>query len=113
MLLHAGPEQLKTVSLRPTQDDAYLTRLHVRYTADHFPEDLAFTETGDRSSFQVVYKLKHPWKGEARCTAGEEYLRSLPSRFREEADNLVRLTGWSTAEVHDKMQTGGQTFELR
>ncbi|MEI9984893.1 MAG: hypothetical protein WDN69_17815 [Aliidongia sp.] len=112
-LEHAGAQELKTARLRPVQDDAYLTRLHVRYTADHFPEDLAFTETGDRRPFQVVYKLKHPWLGASRCRAGDEYLRSLPPRFQAEADNLVKLTGWSVAEVHDKMQANGQPFDVK
>ena len=112
-LAHAGPEQLKAALARPAQNDAYLTRLHVRYDARHFPEDLAFTETGDRSAFQVVYKLKHPWLGEASCKAGEAYLRSLKPRFQQEADNLARLTGWSTAEIYEKMQANGQPFDLK
>jgi hypothetical protein len=112
-LLHAGAEQLKTTRFRPMQDDAYLTRLHVRYSADHFPEDLAFTETSDRSPFQVVYKLKHPWIGVSQCRAGDAYLRTLPARFQAEADNLVKLTGWNAAEVHDKMQANGQPFDIK
>ncbi len=32
---------------------AMLTRLHVRYTPDSFPEDLAFVETKDRQNFQT------------------------------------------------------------
>jgi|SRR5580658_496894 Na+-translocating ferredoxin:NAD+ oxidoreductase RnfD subunit len=112
-LLHAGTAQLQATRFRPMQDDAYLTRLHVRYSADHFPEDLAFTETGDRTPFQVVYKLKHPWIGASRCRAGDTYLRSLPPRFTAEADNLVRLTGWNAQVVHDKMQANGQPFDIK
>jgi Na+-translocating ferredoxin:NAD+ oxidoreductase RnfD subunit len=110
---HAGLAALKTARFRSVQNDAYLTRLHVRYSADHFPEDLAFTETSDRTPFQVVYKLKHPWIGESRCRAGDDYLRSLPPRFQQEADNLVQLTGWNSQEVHDKMQANGQPFDVR
>jgi Na+-translocating ferredoxin:NAD+ oxidoreductase RnfD subunit len=112
-MLHAGPAQLKTARFKPAQNDAYLTRLHVRYDAGHFPEDLAFTETSDRTPFQVVYKLKHPWIGASRCRAGDDYLRSLPPRFQREADNLVRLTGWDPVDVHDKMHAGGQPFDIR
>ena len=112
-LLHAGAEQLKSARFQPMQDDAYLTRLHVRYSADHFPEDLAFTETSDRAPFQVVYKLKHPWIGASQCRAGDAYLRTLPVRFQAEADNLVKLTGWNAAEVHDKMQANGQPFDIK
>ncbi len=41
---HAGMEELKSVQFPPLQSDAYLTRLHVRYDAENFPEDLGFTE---------------------------------------------------------------------
>jgi Na+-translocating ferredoxin:NAD+ oxidoreductase RnfD subunit len=112
-LAHADPDQLKAALMRPSQSDAFLTRLHVRYDARHFPEDLAFTETSDRGPFQVVYKLKHPWLGEASCKAGEAYQRSLKPRFQQEADNLARLTGWSTAEIYEKMQANGQPFDIK
>jgi len=112
-LAHAGSEQLAAVRFQPMQSDAYLTRLHVRYDAGHFPEDLAFVETSDRGAFQVVYKLKHPWLGEASCKEGESYLRSLKPRFQQEADNLAHLTGWSTAEIYEKMQAHGQPFDIK
>src|SRR6185369_13464208 len=40
-----------------------LTRLHLRYTRDTFPEDLVFHETKDRANFQTRYVLRHPWRG--------------------------------------------------
>src|SRR6267142_6943867 len=33
--------------------DVFLTRLHLRYDAAHFPEDLLLHETGDRVSWQA------------------------------------------------------------
>ena len=51
--------------------DVFVTRLHVRYDKDHFPEDLIFQETGDRQNFQGRYILRHPWTGTASCPAGE------------------------------------------
>ena len=110
---HVSNDALRSARFRPGQSDAYLTRLHVRYNADHFPEDLLFAETSDRGAFQVVYKLKHPWIGASRCRAGDEYLKTLPPRFRQEAENLVRLTGWNPDEVHSKMQDHGQPFDIR
>jgi len=109
-LLHASAEKVKSAKFELTGNDGYLTRLHVRYSADHFPEDLAFAETSDRSAFQIVYKLKHPWFGESRCPAGDTYLRSLRPRFQAEAANLVKLTGWDPESVYDKMQVHGQPF---
>ncbi len=38
-----------------------LTRLHVRYSADTFPEDLTFQETGEQENYQARYILQHPW----------------------------------------------------
>ncbi len=112
-LAHASAQELKTARFQQVETDAYLTRLHVRYDAAHFPEDLAFTETSDRAPFQVVYKLQHPWLGKSSCRAGDEYLRSLPARFQQEADNLVKLTGWSADEIHAKMQANGQPFDVK
>ena len=47
----------------PMAQNVFLTRLHVRYDAAHFPEDLTFQETSDRSNFQARYILRHPWTG--------------------------------------------------
>ena len=43
----------------------FVTRMHVRYDAETFPEDLVFLETSDRTNFQGRYILRHPWTGEA------------------------------------------------
>src|SRR5262245_46375246 len=40
--------------------DVFLSRLHVRYDAGHFPEDLVFQEPADRTNFQGRYVLRHP-----------------------------------------------------
>jgi hypothetical protein len=90
----------------PAQD-VFVTRLHVRYDADHFPEDLVFQETGDRENFQGRFVLRHPWKGEARCEAGEEYLARLPERQDREARTLANLTGWDITEIREKAGLDG------
>jgi hypothetical protein len=82
----------------------FLTRLHVRYDRAHFPEDLQFEETGDTSSYQVVYSVHHPWRGDAHsCPEAAEYLHSLPARFESEAANLAQLTGWNTDDIRKRM----------
>jgi hypothetical protein len=88
--------------------NAYVTRLHVRYDAESFPEDLVLMETADRSNFQGRYVLNHPWTGTASCTAGANYRAGLTKRYREEAQNLANLTGWSLADIRAKMETNGQ-----
>jgi hypothetical protein len=90
--------------------NAYVTRLHVRYDAKTFPEDLVLMETGDRSNFQGRYVLRHPWQGKAACAAAEKYQAGLPERFRQEAKNLAGLTGWPQAEIETRMEAGGQSI---
>jgi hypothetical protein len=47
-----------------------LTRLHVRYTANTFPEDLMFTQTKDRQNWQTRYVVQNPYEGSvAQCSA--------------------------------------------
>ena len=91
--------------------DVFVTRLHVSYDGQTFPEDLMFKETSDRSNFQGRYVLRHPYKGDAQCEAADEYRASLPKRFEAEAQTLARLTGWDINEIRDEMGDGGQSFE--
>ncbi|WP_374666801.1 DUF2330 domain-containing protein [Ramlibacter sp.] len=47
-----------------------LTRLHVRYTPETFPEDLMFTQTRDRQNWQARYVIQNPHQGSvAQCDA--------------------------------------------
>jgi len=91
--------------------DVFVTRLHVSYDAEHFPEDLMFKETGDRSNFQGRYVLRHPYKGDAQCDAADAYRASLPERYEGEAQTLARLTGWEIDKIRERMAKGGQSFE--
>ena len=87
---------------------AYITRLHVRYDAKSFPEDIAFEETADQSSYQARYVLRHPFTGEVKCPAGQAYRASLPAAFAEQADTLISMTGWPRKEVEERMALTGQ-----
>jgi hypothetical protein len=86
----------------------FVTRLHVRYDAAHFPEDLALMETHDRANFQARYVLRHPWRGAATCRQGIEYRGALQQRFKDEANNLASLTGWPVAEITQRMAGNGE-----
>lgn len=90
--------------------DAFVTRLHVRYDAQHFPEDLAFMETRDRENFQGRYVLRHPYAGKAGCRAADDYYDALPNRFAQEAETLADLTGWDQKAIKARMETSGQSF---
>jgi hypothetical protein len=83
--------------------DVFITRLHVRYDGGHFPEDLVFQETADRTTFQGRYVLRHPWKGDDNCRVAAEYRDQLTARKEHEAQNLARLTGWDLQEIRRKM----------
>ena len=81
----------------------FVTRLHLRYDASHFPEDLVFQQTGDRTNFQGRYILRHPWTGTDDCPAAEEYRKSLRERREREATTLATLTGWELGEIRKRM----------
>jgi hypothetical protein len=81
------------------QQNTYLTRLHVRYDRDHFPEDLVFQETADQSTFQGRYAIHHPFNGDTSCPAGRTYETALAARQSQEADTLAALTGWDPASI--------------
>jgi hypothetical protein len=83
--------------------DVFVTRLHLRYDAQHFPEDLKFQQTGDRSNFQGRYVLRHPWTGNDNCSDAKQYRQRLRKRQEQEAINLARLTGWDLREIREKM----------
>jgi hypothetical protein len=111
------PEELRELGVfwgaergMPAQE-VFVTRLHVRYDGEHFPEDLVFQETSDRENFQGRYVLRHPYQGEARCEAGGQYRTQLLARQSQEAQTLASLTGWDLAEIRKKMNLGNQEPE--
>ncbi len=83
--------------------NVFVTRLHLRYTAQKFPEDLIFQETADRTNFQGRYVLRHPWTGNDECRAAQEYRRNLSKRQETEAQTLARLTDWNINQIRNKM----------
>ncbi|MBD2063148.1 DUF2330 domain-containing protein [Funiculus sociatus GB2-A5] len=83
--------------------NVFITRLHVRYTRDKFPEDLMFQETSNRQNFQGRYILRHAFTGEVKCQAGQQYKKSLAGRFEQEAQTLAKLTGWNIQDIRKKM----------
>ncbi|MBN3879322.1 MULTISPECIES: DUF2330 domain-containing protein [unclassified Nostoc] len=86
------------------RSNVFISRLHVRYTRDKFPEDLIFQQTANSESFQGRYVLQHPFQGELKCQAGREYKRSLPKRFEQEAQTLAKLTNWKIQDIRNKMK---------
>ena len=88
--------------MQPQAQNVFVTRLHVRYDAEHFPEDLMFQETGDRQNYQGRYVIRHPWKGEASCDI-TQYSASVRERQEREAQLLANMTGWDIDDVRGKI----------
>ncbi|MBX3350808.1 MAG: DUF2330 domain-containing protein [Nitrospira sp.] len=87
----------------PQAQNVFLTRLHVRYDAAHFPEDVMFQETSDRNNFQARYILRHAWTGTDECPAATAYRQQLQERYEHEAQTLANLTGWNIGAIRKAM----------
>lgn len=83
--------------------DVFVTRLHVRYNSETFPEDILFQVTGDRENYQGRYVMRHPFEGDLSCEFGQEYKKRLNEQLKTQADTLANLTGWPIKEIHAKM----------
>jgi hypothetical protein len=87
-----------------SQSNTFITRLHVRYTRNKFPEDLMFQETGNQESFQGRYVMNQPFTGNLSCDAGKKYQQTLRPRLEKAASNLANLTGWSMRDINSKIK---------
>ena len=94
-------QQGRSIAPSPAQN-VFVTRLHVRYDREHFPEDLVFQETGDKQNYQGRYVIRHPWKGEMRCDAST-YMAATRERQEREAQMLANLTGWNIDDIRAKI----------
>jgi hypothetical protein len=106
-----SPEELRGLGVswldEPTAAPVFVSRLHVRYTKDTFPEDLRFQTTGDTTNFQGRYVLRQPWTGQGSCPAAQNYRVNLSKRREREAATLANLTGWPISEVRRRMREDG------
>jgi len=96
---------------RPQAKDVFVTRLHVRYDAESFPEDLKFKTTGNRDNFQGRYVLRHAFDGEMQCEAAAEYRENVNERRETEIKTLANLTGWDRKTIRTKVETDTGFFE--
>lgn len=102
-----GQPQTRIMPPRPAPGGAQpvmLTRLHVRYTPETFPEDLMFQETKDRQNFQTRYVLRHPAKVEPNaCPEAKAYLEGVVKRQENEAQQMATLTGGDINAIRKKL----------
>lgn len=87
--------------------NVFVTRLHARYSASTFPDDLVFQETSDRENYQGRFVLRHPWKGSPTCDRAKAYMDTLPARLETEAKTLAHLTGWEINAIRSKLNLKG------
>ncbi|TPW21082.1 MAG: hypothetical protein FD126_1048 [Elusimicrobia bacterium] len=86
--------------------EARVTRLHVRYEKETWPEDLVFQETTDRRNFQGRYVLNHRWEGTAACDEAKVYReKTLPEKEEKAVQELSALTGWPAADIRRDWKT--------
>jgi len=106
-LANLGVEGLRGDTRRGAR--VMLTRLHVRYTPQTFPEDLVLQETADRRNWQTRYVLQHPAKFDLEDCPNREhaerYLEQLHRRQEKEAQTLASLTGWDVDAIRTKAIT--------
>ena len=102
-----NPEELRKAgvfwSRRNNYRGTFITRLHLRYSQDKFPQDLQFQETGNRQNFQGRYIIRHPFTGEISCVDANNYHQQVRQRQEKEAQTLARLTGWNIADIRQKI----------
>ncbi len=83
--------------------NAFVTRLHVRYDAELFPSDLQLQVTADRTNFQGRYIVRHFWEGDDECKAAAQYRDGLAARRESQGNQLAALTGWSLTDIRKRM----------
>jgi len=87
----------------PQTSDVFITRLHLRYTPDKFPEDLRFQNTANQALFQGRYVIRRPYRGEMNCDAAKSYRQTTRQRQQQEAKTLANLTGWPLEKIDPKI----------
>ncbi|MEM9484689.1 MAG: DUF2330 domain-containing protein [Cyanobacteria bacterium P01_F01_bin.116] len=85
---------------RPVPSSIFISRLHVRYSRDKFPEDLMFQNTSNRQFFQGRYVTRHAFTGSLDC----------PARLREEYPDIEarRQLEDQTGQDYDDIVSGAQ-----
>ncbi|MFK7923715.1 MAG: DUF2330 domain-containing protein, partial [Bacteroidia bacterium] len=95
-LREAGVVWLKATNQSYT-GNVFMTRLHVRYNRETFPQDLQFQITPSKEKFQGRYVMRQMnGTPDFSCDAAQDFLRGVRSRRQDEVKNLAMLTGWET-----------------
>ncbi|MCB9256895.1 MAG: DUF2330 domain-containing protein [Chitinophagales bacterium] len=91
--------------------ELFMTRLHVKYDREHFPQDLFFQTTPNKENFQGRYIMTHPVQGPIDCDAAANYYKKVLDRRENELDELAYLTGWDMDEYSYYLSTYQSKYE--
>ncbi|MFZ6875021.1 DUF2330 domain-containing protein [Undibacterium sp. Di27W] len=81
--------------------EALVTRMHVRYTPNSFPEDLMFTQTQDKRNWQSRYVIHNPYAGGMpECRARLDKI-DCTDICKEPVDRVYHI-------MHDKSEPAAQ-----
>jgi len=86
-------------------EDVFVTRLHLQYTRNTFPRDLAMRVTKDRENFQGRYIMNQPFTGDISCDAGRDYVRATRANNKAQASALHDLTNWRLADIKKRIRS--------
>lgn len=102
-----NPDELKQAGVfwqnSSYDNNLFITRLHIRYDREHFPEDLRFQNTANQQLFQGRYVIRHPFREKITCDAGRDYPQQVKQRQEKEAQTLATLTGWNLSDIKGKI----------
>ncbi|MEB3311680.1 MAG: DUF2330 domain-containing protein [Snowella sp.] len=87
----------------PYDTNVFISRLHVRYSRDKFPEDLQFQNTANQNTFQGRYVMRRPYRGTMNCSAAQNYKQMVKQRQEKEAQTLAQLTGWKIEDIRKRI----------
>ena len=77
-----------------------LTRLHVRYTANTFPEDLMFTQTKDRQNWQTRYVIQNPYAGSVAACSEKTGKADCEALCRSRVSEVQSVLGRTTRDSY-------------
>ena len=98
--------------IMPQAQDVFVTRLHIRYDAKSFPEDLKFKTTGNKQNFQGRYVLRHAFEGEMKCEAATDYMKMVNERREKEVKTLANLTSWDRKDIWADIDKAGKGMKF-
>ena len=106
-------EELKQAGVTWLNDSSnnrnvFITRLHIRYNRDNFPEDLKFQETKNSTNFQGRYIIRHPFIQEdpekQYCSHSPQYRKRRYDRIHYDGKPSYRSNNFSPSYRRDYLR---------